>query len=187
MLQELLTDAPESIRWPDVAASSRVGTRGFAREVQAVLSRAREKGLDGPDLVRLGEEHGRPEYVAAGAFLDQYLDVLDSRGAVDYADLIRRAGHGRRRAPGRAARRATPTSSSTSTRTPTRARSPCVQHLAGDGRDLVVVGDPHQSIYAFRGAEVRGILEFPDQFPQPRRHARATSWCSARPDGSAPS
>ncbi|WP_278256466.1 UvrD-helicase domain-containing protein [Nocardioides convexus] len=38
--------------------------------------------------------------------------------------------------------------------------------LAGDGRDLVAVGDPHQSIYGFRGAEVRGILEFPTQFPQ---------------------
>ena len=39
-----------------------------------------------------------------------------------------------------------------------------LQAVAGDGRNVVVVGDPDQSIYAFRGAEARGILDFPDRF-----------------------
>ncbi len=56
-----------------------------------MLSRAREKGLDGDELAALGEREGLPELVAAGAFLEQYLTILDDRGAVDYADLIRRA------------------------------------------------------------------------------------------------
>lgn len=36
-----------------------------------------------------------------------------------------------------------------------------------DGRGLTVVGDDAQSIYAFRAATVRNILDFPGQFPAP--------------------
>ena len=39
--------------------------------------------------------------------------------------------------------------------------------LTADGRSVTVVGDDAQAIYAFRGATVRNILEFPNHFDPP--------------------
>ncbi|MFZ2955999.1 MAG: ATP-dependent helicase [Candidatus Ozemobacteraceae bacterium] len=39
------------------------------------------------------------------------------------------------------------------------------QLLAGEERNVMAVGDDAQSIYAFRGADFRNILRFPDEYP----------------------
>ncbi len=50
-----------------------------------------------------------------------------------------------------------------------RLQAAILQALKPDGRGLVVVGDDAQSIYSFRAAEVRNILDFPAQFTPPAR------------------
>jgi DNA helicase-2/ATP-dependent DNA helicase PcrA len=40
-----------------------------------------------------------------------------------------------------------------------------VRQLVGDGEGLCVVGDADQSIYAFRGATIRNILKFEEDYP----------------------
>jgi superfamily I DNA/RNA helicase/RecB family exonuclease len=164
VVRELLQRHAESVAWPPELDRA-VETRGFAREVQMVLSRAREKGMESADLVTLGRQEGRPELVAAGLFLADYLTNLDDQSATDYADLIRRAvieAHLHRDELRRQFRHVFVDEYQDTDP----GQVDLLRAVAGDGGDLVVVGDPHQSIYAFRGAEVRGILEFPTAFPR---------------------
>ncbi len=164
VLQELLADTPESVRWPESLRAA-VGTRGFAREVHAVLARARERGLDPEDLVALGRAEGVPELEAAGAFMGQYLDNLGDQSAIDYADLVARAVVEAELHRDELRARFTAVFVDEYQDTdPSQVR--LLRAVAGHGRDLVVVGDPDQSIYGFRGADVRGILDFPTDFPQ---------------------
>ncbi len=53
--------------------------------------------------------------------------------------------------------------------------------LGGPGRDLMVVGDDAQSIYAFRGARLRNILDFPSQFKNTRVVKLTQNYRSTQP------
>ncbi|MEU9186375.1 ATP-dependent DNA helicase [Streptomyces sp. NPDC048484] len=154
------------VRWPDELRAC-LTTRGFADEVRAVLARSRELGL-GPDALRtFARRIGRPDWLAASAFLAEYLDVLDMQGVLDYAELVHRAVLLARR-PGVAERLAERYDAvfvdEYQDTDPAQLR--LLDALAGGGRTLVAFGDPDQSIYAFRGADVNGILDFSDTFPR---------------------
>ncbi|MET8809868.1 ATP-dependent DNA helicase [Streptomyces sp. NPDC004546] len=154
------------VRWPDELRAC-LTTRGFADEVRAVLARSRELGL-GPDaLDAFARRIGRPDWRAAAAFLAEYLDVLDMQGVIDYAELVHRAVLLARR-PEAAARLAAQYDAvyvdEYQDTDPAQVR--LLHALAGGGRTLVAFGDPDQSIYAFRGADVNGILDFPAAFPR---------------------
>ncbi|NEC91986.1 ATP-dependent DNA helicase [Streptomyces sp. SID12501] len=154
------------VRWPDELRAC-LTTRGFADEVRAVLARSRELGL-GPDaLDAFARRIGRPDWRAAAAFLAEYLDVLDMQGVLDYAELVHRAVLlvSRPDAAGQLAARYDAVYVDEYQDTdPAQVR--LLRALAGGGRTLVALGDPDQSIYAFRGADVNGILDFPDAFPR---------------------
>ncbi|MEU3731901.1 ATP-dependent DNA helicase [Streptomyces sp. NPDC033538] len=154
------------VRWPDELRAC-LTTRGFADEVRAVLARSRELGL-GPDaLGAFARRIGRPDWRAAAVFLAEYLDVLDLQGVLDYAELVHRAVLLARR-PEVAAHLAAQYDAvyvdEYQDTDPAQVR--LLQALAGGGRGLVAFGDPDQSIYAFRGADVNGILDFPTAFPR---------------------
>lgn len=172
-VRELLAGQPDleqlgltSVRWPDELRAC-LTTRGFADEVRAVLARSRELGLGPGALDAFAHRIGRPDWRAAAAFLAEYLDVLDLQGVIDYAELVHRAVLLAQR-PEVAARLAGQYDAvyvdEYQDTDPAQVR--LLRALAGGGRTLVSFGDPDQSIYTFRGADVNGILEFPAVFPR---------------------
>ncbi|MFI6381695.1 ATP-dependent helicase [Streptomyces sp. NPDC050658] len=163
---DLESEGIDHVRWPDELRAC-LTTRGFADEVRAVLARSRELGL-GPDaLGAFARRAGRPDWGAAAAFLAEYLDVLDMQGVLDYAELVHRAVLLARRpevARALAAQYDAVFVDEYQDTDPAQVR--LLDALAGGGRSLVAFGDPDQSIYTFRGADVNGILEFPTEFPR---------------------
>ncbi|MFF3833623.1 ATP-dependent helicase [Streptomyces sp. NPDC002458] len=162
------------VRWPDELRAC-LTTRGFADEVRAVLARSRELGL-GPDaLAAFARRTGRPDWSAAAQFLAEYLDVLDAQGVLDYAELVHRAVLLAERPEVAAVlARSYDVVLVDEYQDTDPAQVRLLHALAGNvggaapgtggGRTLIAFGDPDQSIYAFRGADVNGILDFPDTF-----------------------
>ncbi|MFL6089052.1 MAG: ATP-dependent helicase [Aeromicrobium sp.] len=173
-IAEVLAFATEqnSILWPDDLAAA-VRTRGFAQHVGDFLSRARSYGLDPESLRALSVRRGEPAWISVAEVWRRYNDGLALAGEVDYAglvdeaqlalDLAERDGELGRHQP------ALLVVDEYQDTDP--AQVTLLQRLAGPATELVAVGDPDQSIYAFRGADVRGIWEFADRFGSPAKPA----------------
>jgi superfamily I DNA/RNA helicase/RecB family exonuclease len=155
--------------WPERLRPA-LSARGFAEELRDVLMRAAERGLDGKELRQLGRRCKRDDWVAAGAFLDRYAARFDLAPvpAYDYAEIVRiAAGLLGRAATRQRERDAYDAVFVDEYQDSDPAQESLLLALAGDGRDLVAVGDPDQSIYAFRGADVRALTGFPGKFRAP--------------------
>lgn len=158
-LRELLGGLPAEV-WPQSLVRA-VGTRGFASEVRTFLARVRQLGLDPGQVAAAGLAGDRPEWVTAGAFFEEYLDVLDAEFAIDYGELVHRA----RILLADPAVVATLRSEITSVfvdelQDLDAAQLGVVRDLVADGGHVVACGDPDQAVFGFRGAHPRAIGEF---------------------------
>lgn len=155
-------------RWPAELLDA-VRTRGFSDEVRTAFAAARALGLGGDEIARIGERAGDIAWQSIGAVLDEYLDSQAQRNAIDYAELMFRATAALKTAAG--AERVTHLQhiyvdeyQDTDTM-----QVALLKELARVARSLVVVGDPDQSIYAFRGADVTNVRDFATDFAEMAR------------------
>lgn len=166
VVRELLRgDVADGYRdWP-ASLHAALPTWGFAQQLRDLLAAAQHHDLPPAELSRYARRHRRPEWRAAGRFFATYLDVLAAQGEVDYAELINRAAV--LAEPGNPAavlRDELDLVVVDEYQDTDLGQERLLRALAGGGRNLVVVGDPDQAIYGFRGAQVANLLEFPQRF-----------------------
>ena len=144
-------------------------SRTFAEELTDLLLRCREQ-LIGPDDLRAMD---RPEWRGVPAFIDRYDATLRASGRIDYGTLLTEA----------VALLTMPEVRTAVTRQyghilvdeyqdTTRAQVTLLGSLAADHGNIAVAGDPYQSIYSFRGADLRNVERFIDEFSAPDRRPR---------------
>ncbi len=145
-------------RWPDFVRDA-LPTRGFRHELRDLLMRAVEWGVDAEQLRLLGEEHERPEWIAASAVLDEYDQVtaLSRPGAYDPAWIIGGAADLLEAMPDQLASlhdelRLIVVDDAQEL---TRAGARLLRLLAGPATRLLLIGDPDTAVQTFRGADPR--------------------------------
>lgn len=135
--------------------------------VLGMISKSRNKEMDLPALLEQETPHLIP-YAEDVLRLSEAYGVFKSRhGLMDYDDLLFNMERLLLERPDLAEflRLRHPHVMVDEFQDTNKVQARLVRLLAGDGRGVMVVGDDAQSIYAFRGAEVRNILAFPELFP----------------------
>ena len=200
-----LEDGPDAaVAWPESLRPA-LSTAGFATALRDLLARCAERGIDGPQLQRIGRLSARPEWVAAGQFAQQYEQVMLLRAAAGRAaPQATIPALGAAELVG-AALEAFATDAELLDAERHRIRVVLVddaQHLdpqaarlvrviAAGAAVTVVAGDPNQTVFGFRGAEP-ALLEGDHVVTLTQSHrcapaiARAVSAVARRLPGTAP-
>ncbi len=137
------------------------------RQILGRISAAKNR-LEGPDDLRSSGWNFRDEQAAR--VWEQYREILAASSALDFDDLLLKTVELTERAPAVRERYASRfryvlVDEYQDTNRP---QYLLIQRLASHHRNLCVVGDPDQSIYRWRGAELRNILDFEHDFPEAR-------------------
>jgi superfamily I DNA/RNA helicase/RecB family exonuclease len=155
-----------SIAWPDDLHEA-LRTHGLAVEVRTLIARMRERDISPQELRAMALQYDRPAWAAVAELAEQEEGVMVLENVMDYAELMRRAvlRAGEQSVQSDLHRRFTAIYVDEFQDTDP-LQVELLRRIAGPRTCVVAVGDPDQAIYAFRGADVRGILEFPSRFPQ---------------------
>ena len=163
-------DAP-SPDWPESLREA-LDRRGFRNELRDLLMRTVEHGLGPDDLARLGDEHNRPEWVAAAQVLREYDQVTSfSRyGSYDPAWVLTATAELLDDDPaalGRLQERLGLVVVDDAQEM-TSAAARLLRVVARGGPRVVVLGDPDAAVQAFRGADPRFLADGWESLVSPR-------------------
>ncbi|MDQ1247332.1 MAG: hypothetical protein QG597_1702, partial [Actinomycetota bacterium] len=172
MVRELVADPAQVwARWWPADRREALRGPGLADELIGLMAAARAQGWEPADVAAaasLAEPAGAQvprEWRAAAAFFENYLHVLDWRGLVDYSEAIHRARLLVAQEPALVGRYRAIYIDEYQDTDPSQVG--LIRALTAPGTTVVAVGDPDQAIYRFRGADVRGIMDFRSTFTQP--------------------
>jgi DNA helicase-2/ATP-dependent DNA helicase PcrA len=129
------------------------------------ISHAKNR-MEGPEVFTKNAWNPREEQI--GKLYEMYLQALKEANALDFDDLLLKTVELFDKVPGVRERygqkfRFVMVDEYQDTNRP---QYLLVQQLAGGHRNLCVVGDPDQSIYKWRGADLRNIMDFEHDFPE---------------------
>ena len=163
-----LADERLRSRWPAELLDA-VRTRGFSDEVRTAFAAARALGLGGDEIARMGARAGDVAWESIGAVLDEYLESQAQRNAIDYAELMFSATAALKTAAGAKRVEQVRHIYVDEYQDTDNMQVALLKELARSADSLVVVGDPDQSIYAFRGADVTNVRDFKTDFAEMAR------------------
>ncbi len=126
---------------------------------------------------------GEPKWTDVAALWRTYDEILQEKGALDFADLVARPLELLEKDPAilRSERAQWQQVLVDEYQDINRSGARLVQLLTGDGAGLWAVGDLRQAIYAFRGASPANVTQFARDFPTGKRLDLAVNYRS-RPD-----